>query len=61
MDCFTADFLQFCNTTVKICLLGGLLSTCPSILILCGIFLKFPYFLQPEVLSCLGTREATLY
>ena len=30
MECFTANFLQFCSAIVEICLLGGGLSTSPS-------------------------------
>ena len=48
---FTADFSQFCSTTVKIYLLEDRLNTCLLILNISGIFLS---------LSRLSTREATL-
>ena len=39
MESFPADFLLFCSTTVNICVLGGRLSTLPSILNILGISL----------------------
>ena len=41
MKCFTADISHFCSTTVKICLLGGRLSTSPSNPHISGVSLKF--------------------
>ena len=39
MESFPANFLLFCSTTVNICVLGGRLSTLPSILNILGISL----------------------
>ena len=41
MKCFTADISHFYSTTVKICLLGGQLSTSPSNPRISGVSLKF--------------------
>ena len=59
MECFTTDVSQVCSTNVKICFLGGQLSTFPSIPSISAISLKFSNFLKPKVLSHLPTREAT--
>ena len=48
VECFTADFLQFCSTTVKTFLLGGRVSTFPSNLSILGI---------SYVLGCSATRQ----
>ena len=61
MECFTADFLQFCSTAVEICFLGGRLSTFSSIPSISRIFLKFTKFLRSLAVSRLATREATRY
>ena len=46
MECFRADFLQFCSVVVKNCLWGSRQSTYPSILSILTIFLKFLHFLR---------------
>ena len=56
---FTADFLQFWSTTVKICLLGSRLVAFPSIPSISDIPLKFYDFLRSKVLSRLATRDTT--
>ena len=43
---FTAGFSQFCSLTVKICLLGGLMSTLSLVTSMSGISLKLPNFLR---------------
>ena len=45
MECFRADFLQFCSVVVKNCLWGSRQSTYLSILSILTIFLKFLHFL----------------
>ena len=47
-ECFTADFSQFCSTTVKTCHLGARLSTFPSIPSISGISMKVPDFLRTQ-------------
>ena len=56
---FTADFLQFCRTNVKIFPLDGRLSTCQSIASISGICLRFSNSLRSYVLSRSATRETT--
>ena len=43
MECFTADFSQFCIRTIKI---GGWMSTFESMPSISGILLKFLIFLR---------------
>ena len=59
MKCFTADFSQFCSTTVGIWLMCGWLSVFPSFRSISGIALKFLNFLRSYVLSSSVTSEAT--
>ena len=59
MECFAADFFQFCNTAVKVFFLSDRLSTCPSISSISGVSLKFSNFPRSLVLIPLATREAT--
>ena len=48
MECFTADFLQFLSTTVKICLLGGRLDTCHQFQALQGFSSNFLISWEPK-------------
>ena len=61
MECFTAEYSQFCTTDIKICLLGGRLNTCPSVPRNSEIFLKFADLLRSSVLiRCTACETACI-
>ena len=57
MDFFTAEFLEFFSTPVKMCFLSSRLSTFLLHPGISEIFLNFSNFLKSSILSHLITRQ----